>query len=568
MRYLHASGWILASCLVGLAFAQHAHTELDSNGASGAVPLFDGLGDHTLQITTSSDLAQRYFDQGLMFVYGFDHFEAARSFEAAIEHDESCAMCHWGLALALGPHINAPMMPEAVPVAVGASQRALELAADASAWERAYIEALAERYGPEALEDRSHLDLAYADAMREVVAAYPDDLDAATLFAEALMNLIPWNYWDVYGEPREETVELVAALESVLERDPYHPGANHHYIHAVEASPAPERAEGAADRLVELDIQIGHMIHMPSHIYARIGRWHDASSANERAIVADHAYLEAYEAEGLVPLLYHPHNVHFLSWTAGIEGRSELALEAAADVVAATPAELAGELPFLNGFLVTPLYAMVRFERWDDILAAEAEAEAEADPHAFVTAARHYARGRAYAGLGRLDEAANEADALRRIATSEAAAGWEMPEAFFPGRTMVSIMLDVLAADLALARGAQDEAVQLLSRAVATQDALPYMEPPYWSVSARLDLGRALLAAERYAEAAEVYEADLEVYPNNGWALFGLAQALEASGDDAAAEAALQAFEQAWRHADVDLQAGAGGVRVAAGLRD
>ncbi len=562
MYYFRTLGLILASCLVGLAVAQHAHTEPDLK--AGAVPLFEGLGDHSIAITTSADEAQRYFDQGLMFVYGFDHFEAARSFGAAIEHDERCAMCHWGLALALGPHINAAMAPDAVPEAFVASQRALELAADASDWERAYIEALAERYGPEMLEDRSHLDLAYADAMREVVAAYPDDLDAATLFAEALMNLIPWNYWDAYGEPRTETVELVATLESVLERDPYHPGVNHHYIHAVEASPTPERAEGAADRLVELDIQIGHMIHMPSHIYARIGRWHDASSANERAIVADRAYLEAYEAEGLVPLLYHPHNVHFLSWTAGVEGRRALALEAAEDVVAATPAELAAELPFLNGFLVTPLVGMVRFEMWDEIL----DASLGEDPHEFVTATRHFARGRAYAGREQGEDAANEAAALHAIVNSEAAQGWEMPEAFFPGRSMLSIMEDVLAADLAILEGDLEEALRLLERAVATQDGLPYMEPPYWSVSARLDLGRALLAAGRYQDAAQVYQADLEVYPSNGWALFGLGQALEASGDDAAAEDVWAQFEEAWRLADVELQVDEGGIGVAASPSD
>ena len=564
MHHVRTVSLILLTCLVALATAQHGHSELDANAAPSTVPLFEGLGGHTLPVTTSAEDAQRYFDQGLMFVYGFDHFEAARSFRAAIEVDERCAMCHWGLALALGPHINAAMNPDDVPEAFEASRRALELANDASERERAYIEALATRYGPEPLEDRSQLDRAYADAMREVAAAHPDDLDAATLFAEALMNLIPWNYWDAYGEPRDETVELVATLESVLERDPYHPGANHHYIHAVEASPTPERAEGAADRLAELDIQIGHMLHMPSHIYARIGRWHDASTANERAIVADHAYLEAYEAEGLVPLLYHPHNVHFLSWTAGVEGRSAVAQEAAEEVVSATPAELAADVPFLNGFLMTPLVHMIRFEQWDQILAASAEA----DPHEFVTAARHFARGRAYAALEHYDEAAREAEALDAIASSEAAQGWELPEAFFPGRSMLSIMQDVLAADLAGVAGDLDEAARLLERAVATQDALPYMEPPYWSVSARLDLGSALLAAGRYGDAERVFHDDLEVYPENGRALFGLAEALEGSGDHAAAEEVRARFEEAWRHADVELRGDEAGISVSAARSD
>ncbi len=558
MRHPRTLALFLMSLLIGLAAAQHAHGDADAQPMASTVPLFDGFGDHALPITTASDEARRYFDQGLMLVYGFDHFEAVRSFRAAIALDDTCAMCHWGLALALGPHINAPMTPDAVPEAFESSRRALTLAAHASDWERAYIEALAERYGPEALEDRSHLDRAYADAMREVVAEHPDDLDAATLFAEALMNLIPWNYWDAYGEPREETVELVATLEAVLERDPYHPGANHHYIHAVEASPSPERAEGAADRLVELDIQIGHMIHMPSHIYARIGRWHDASNANERAIVADHAYLEAYEAEGLVPLLYHPHNVHFLAWTAGVEGRRELALQASADVVAATPAELAADLPFLNAFLITPYVSMVRFEMWDEILATRADH----DPHPFVTATRHYAHGRAHAGLGQAEAAAREAASLHAIANSDEALAWEMPEAFFPGQSMLSLMQDVLAADLAVLEGDLDEAVRLLERAIANQDALPYMEPPYWSDSARLDLGRVLMAAGRHAEAANVYRADLEVYPDNGWALFGLAEALAAAGDHAAADEVRERFEGAWLHADVDLRAGDEGITV------
>jgi tetratricopeptide (TPR) repeat protein len=557
-------GMLLLSTFVAIASAHDAHGD-DAQLASAPVPLFDGLGDHTMPITIESEEARRYFDQGLMFVFGFDHFEAARSFEAAIALDETCAMCHWGLALALGPHINGPMAPDAVPTAYAASQRALALAAHASDWERAYIEALTERYAPEALEDRTHLDRAYADAMRDVVAAHPDDLDAATLFAEALMNVIPWNYWDASGEPRPETVEIVATLESVLERDPYHPGANHHYIHAVEASPTPERAEGAADRLVELDIPIGHMIHMPSHIYARVGRWHDASSANERAVVADRAYLEAYEAEGLVPVLYHPHNLHFLAWTAGVEGRSALALQASADVAAAIPPELAADLPFLNAFLIAPYLTMVRFEMWDEILAG---ADAVEDPHAFVTATRHYALGRAHAALGQAEAATAEAEALRAIADSEEAQGWAMPEAFFPGRSQLSIMQDVLHADLAMLDGDLDEAVRLLERAVAAQDALPYMEPPYWSNSSRLDLGRVLIAAGRHDDATRVFQDDLEAYPDNGWALFGLAEALAASDDTAAAEVTRERFEAAWSHADVTLQSGDAGIEVVAEATD
>ena len=562
MRRFHVLYLLLAACWAGLALAQsHHETDHDATLADAAVPLFDGLGDHHFTITTSSDDAQRYFDQGLMFVYGFDHFEAVRSFQEAVRLDPTCAMCHWGLALALGPHINAAMSPDAVPEAYEASRRAVELAATATEREQAFVEALAARYGPEVLEDRSDLDRAYADAMRELVAAYPDDLDAATLFAEALMNLVPWNYWDAYGEPRPETVELVAALESVLERDPYHPAANHHYIHAVEASPAPERAEGAADRLAELDIQIGHMIHMPSHIYARIGRWHDATHANERAVAADRAYLEAYEAEGLVPLLYHPHNYAFMSWTAGVEGRRALALQAADEVAAAAAADLAADLPFLNTFLTMPTLTMVRFEMWDEILAT---LRGDA-PHPYQAAVEHYARGRAYVAQEQLTEASGEAAALDAIATSDEAAALQVPEAFFPGASMLAIMNDVLAADLAALQGDVAQAVTLLERAVATQDTLPYMEPPYWFSSVRLELGSALVTAGRYAEAEGVYRADLEEYPDNGWALFGLAESLAAQGDTQAAEEARERFEAAWRHADVSFEAGANGITVAEG---
>ena len=549
---------VLCAGLAGTAAGQdgHAHAE---GVAGAAVPLFDGLGEHHFPVTTTSDDAQAYVDQGVMFVFGFDHFEAVRSFGEAARLDPECAMCHWGVALALGPHINAAMPPEAAPEAYAAITRALELAPDATERERAYIEALATRYTPEAPDDRAELDAAYADAMRALVSAYPDDLDAATLFAEALMNMVPWDYWDEYGEARAETTELVAVLEGVLERDPYHPGANHHYIHAVEASPAPERAEGAADRLAELDIQIGHMIHMPSHIYARIGRWHDASAANERAIVADRAYLGAYEAEGLVPLLYHPHNVHFLSWTAGVEGRQQTALQAAHELVEATPAELAGELLFLNNFLAMPTLTMVRFEMWEEILAESVASDA----HPFGAAVTHYARGRAHAALGRLDEATGEAAALAEIATGDEADALEQPAAFFPGGTMLAIMHDVLAADLATLRGDDTEAVRLLERAVRAQDALPYMEPPYWFASARLDLGAAHLRQGRYADAEAVYLDDLDVYPENGWALFGLSQSRAALGDVTGAEEARERFEEAWRNADVSLEPSPDGPRLA-----
>lgn len=537
---------------LGLDAAAHQQQDHQVVPADADVPLFEGLGDHHFPVTTQSDTAQAYFDQGLVFTFGFNHFEAVRSFREAVRHDEDCAMCYWGVALALGPHINAPMMPEDVQPAHEALQQALDLAPEASEREQAYIEALSHRYSADPPEDRAALDRAYADAMRDVAERHPDDLDARTLFAESLMNLVPWDYWADDGEPRGETAELVDALEAVLEREPYHPGANHLYIHAMENSPAPERAEGAADRLAELNIQIGHMIHMPSHIYARVGRWHDASVANEQAIEADRAYLEAYEVEGMVPLLYHPHNIHFMAWTAGMEGRSERALVAADELVAATPAEMAADLAFLKNYLIAPAVTQVRFEHWDDVLATP---EPDQDSP-FMRGMWHYARGLALAAGSDLDKARAESARLTDIAASDEAAALELPEAFLPGATMLGIADATLQGEIMLREGRADDAVEPLRRAVEVQDSLPYMEPPYWSNSARVNLGRALLEADRPAEAEEVYRADLEQYPRNGWALHGLAHSLKAQGDDEAAKEVAARFEDAWQHADVGFAEG------------
>lgn len=534
---------------IGLAFAQHGQDQPEVR--TGSPPLFEGLGDHRMDAAVA-DEARPYFDQGLAFVYGFDHSEAARAFREAIRLDPDCAMCYWGLALALGPHINAPMTPEAVEPAYAAIQRATVLAEGASERERAFIAALAARYAPEPLDDRGALDRAYADAMRELSATYPHDADAATLFAEALMNLVPWDYWTADGEPRRETVEVLAALERAIDIDPQHPGANHHYVHAMEASERPGRAEGAADRLVELDVQIGHMLHMPAHIYARIGRWHDASSANERAVVADRAHRSAVGAEGLVPVLYHPHNLHFLAWTAGMEGRSDLALRAAHETVEAAMDELAHDLLFINAFLTMPVQTMIRFEAWSDILAGGPREGA----HPFEIATWHYARGRAAVATGDLAAARVEADALATIADDPGADAMEQPQAFFPGRTMLRIAQDVLAGHLARAEGDLGSAIVTLERAVERHETLPYFEPPHWFVSPRLDLGWMLLEAGRPADAEAAFRTDLEVYAESGWALHGLATSLRARGAHEEADLVQARFEEAWRHADVGAELG------------
>ncbi|MCC5809821.1 MAG: hypothetical protein JJU06_05555 [Ectothiorhodospiraceae bacterium] len=534
---------------------QHGHQQ-DTTAGDDRIPLFEGLGDHHFPVTTRSETAQDYVNQGLMFVYGFNHFEAVRSFTEAMRLDPDCAMCHWGLALAMGPHINAPMPPEAATPAYAALEKAQALAPEATQREQDYIEALSARYTAEPPEDRSRLDRAYADAMRALFTAHPEDLDAATLFAESLMNLVPWNYWDEGGEPRAETAELVEVLEAVMESDPYHPGALHYYIHAIEDSPAPERAEGAADRLRELDIQIGHMIHMPSHIYARVGRWNDASTANEGALNHDQDYLAEHAAEGLVPLLYHPHNFHFLAWTAAMEGRGEIAYQAATQLVDVTPHELAAELPFLNNFLATPTLTLARFQRWDDILALP---EPPADS-LYLTAIHHYARGLALAARGQDAEAQSESERLTAIATSGEAGALELPEAFFPGATVLTIADHLLQAELALLNNEGARAIALLEDAVAMQDGLPYMEPPYWASSVRLNLGQALLTLDRAEEAEAVFREDLREYPHNGWALAGLVESLRNQGKSEKARDVSRQFEEAWQNADREM-------RVEVGLR-
>lgn len=505
------------------------------------VPLFEGLGDHRFDITTESPEAQAYFDQGLIFAYGFNHFEAVRSFEEAVRHDPYCAMCHWGIALALGPHINAPMDPAAVEPAHAAVTRAQELAETATGREQAYIAALAERYAANPPGNRSALDRAYAEAMGHLAEDHPSDLDAWTLYAEALMNLVPWNYWTEDGSPRPETERLVTALERVLARNPDHAGAAHLYIHAMENSVTPEAAEAAADTLRDLDIQIGHMIHMPSHIYARIGRWHDASVANEAAVAADANYLSAYEVEGLVPVLYHPHNYHFLTWTASVEGRHERARSAAEELLAAAPTALAADVPSLQNFLVAPVLIEVRFADWDAVLATEPPADLP-----YVVHLHGFARGIAHAAHGDLAAAREEAEELAAFTASDEAAAMEMPEAFYPAHTILRIADATLAGEIALAEGDPLVAIDHFEQAVELQNALPYMEPPYWFNSARLGLGRAHLAADQPSDAATVFGADLTEYPENGWALHGLAASLSAQGNTEAAEEAAARFRAAW----------------------
>jgi tetratricopeptide (TPR) repeat protein len=517
-------------------------------GRAWSPVLQDGLGDHRHPITTADPLAQAYFDQGLRLTFGFNHEGAVDAFHEAARRDPSCAMCFWGIALALGPNINAPMGEAAGRAAYEAVQQAQRLAPGASEAERASIAALAARYAADPAADRAALDLAYANAMREVHHAHPYDLDVATLFAESLMDLSPWDYWTPEGEPRPHTTEMVETLETVLASDPEHPGANHYLIHALEEH-QPERAEAAADRLARIAPGAGHLVHMPSHIYWRVGRYEDAAEINERAVEADEAYFAFCRAPGAYAAGYYTHNLHFL-WSAAVaEGRSDLALTTARRLAAAVPEEDLAEFPFLEDFLIVPTATLVRFGRWDAVLAEPAPPSSQR----FVTAFWHYARGVAFARRGEVAQAEAEQRAL---------------DAAFADADLVALVYDVagntagqrlevarhhLEAAIARARGDQDAALAALNAAVRAQDAMNYIEPPAFYLPVRQALGASLLDAGRSPEAEAVYREDLAQLPRNGWSLYGLGASLRAQGRGADATWVERGYQNAWARADVEL---------------
>ena len=547
----------LLSCLLGTtateAAAQQAKRPVNKEGRFA--PLFDDLGTLHLEVTTDSKDAQQYFDQGLRWFYAFNHAEAVRSFEQAAALDPKCAMAYWGQALALGPSINHPMTKEAAPKAYAALRKARELARKPGAVtesERAFIEALTPRYSSNPDADRGKLDRAYAGAMRKLAREVPRDPDAGTLFAAALMNLRPWDYWTPDGHPYEGTEELVAELERVIELHPNHPGALHYYIHAVEASSHPETAIGAADRLGDLMPGAGHLVHMPSHIYIRVGQYADSSNANLAAVEADKGYLEQCRRQGLVALVYHPHNIHFLSVTSMFEGAAEQALESAREVAAKVPADKLDmpEMGHLHAFEVMPLEMMVRFGHWREILDYP---KAPTD-HPFLTAIRHFARGMALVRTGKNEQAARELDRLRTDAKDPRLAEYRI-FGLNSHQEVANIAAEVLAGELAAGRGDLGHAISHLQRATLFEDALKYNEPPDWPLPPRHYLGAALLRAKRPIEAESVYWDDLRRSPENGWALFGLVQSLKAQGKDAQAAALQARFEKAWSGADVKLTA-------------
>ncbi|MEQ8205204.1 MAG: hypothetical protein RIA65_03440 [Woeseia sp.] len=525
--------------------------DLAALATRAGAPLFDGMGEHHHAITTQDPYAQRYFDQGLTIDFAFNHAESVRSFRAAQTLDPECAMCYWGEALALGPNINVTsngkvvMSDDERRTAYAAVQQAIALQDNASPKERDYIAALAVRYNGDPNTDREPLDLAYADAMRTLSEKYPDDDDAAALFAESLMNTMPWDYWLDPENPKPHTIEVIDALETVLARSPRHPMAIHLYIHAVEASSQPERAEPHADTLQTLVPGAGHLVHMPSHIYWRVGRYDDASTANEKAAAVDEAYIAACNAQGFYPAAYYPHNIHFLWAASSMQGRSAVALEAAQKVADNVRIEMIEEFPGVEFFKTIPLLALTQFGRWDEVLATpQPPANLE-----YSTAIWHYARATAFARRNDLTAARAEHEKL--VPLRDSADVQFLDKIQYPASMLLEIADELVQGEIAMSEGEFDSAIEHFEIAVATQDALPYTEPPFWYYPTRHSLGQALLESGDALAAEAVYRRDLELYPHNGWSMFGLMQSLDRQEKDSTE--IRQHFETVWRQADVTL---------------
>jgi tetratricopeptide (TPR) repeat protein len=531
--------------LVGASFlpAQHQHHQSES---AKPAELLEGLGSHTHPIKTESVLAQKFFDQGLALIFGFNHDEAARLFARAAELDPKSPMPHWGIALALGPNYNLPPMPEREEKAWRAIDRAKELAASAPENERAYVLALVKRYSKDTNEDRHKLGVAYKDAMKEVKERYPDDLDAATLYAESLMNLRPWQLWTAEGVPAEGTLEIVEVLEGVLRRDPNHPGANHYYIHAVEASKTPERALPSAARLGSIMPGAGHIVHMPSHIFLRVGDHESSATVNETASEVDRKYIERSGTKGVYPLMYYSHNLHFVSFARMMQGKYDEALDYARRLRRNVDGAI-DEMPMIAPYGTFEWLVLTRFAKWDDLLAQPQPKE----KNGFVNAMYHYARGLAFAGLGKVKEAKVERAEMDEITC-------RVPE---QEMLMINKAANVLAIGLAdldarIARAQNDTAAELAhwQRAVELQDKLGYMEPPEWHYPVREALGGALLRQRKGAEAETVFRKDLQLNPRNGRSLFGLLEALKVQQKSVSAEWVKKEFSEAWKYSPTSLR--------------
>jgi tetratricopeptide (TPR) repeat protein len=544
IRFAACSGSVALLLLLGRGTpvaAQHQH------GAAHGAPatLLEGLGRHTHPIATKNAEAQKFFDQGLTLVYGFNHNEAIRAFEQAARLDAQSPMPHWGIALSLGENINSPIDPERAGRAYSELQLAQKLAANGSDVERAYVAALSKRYTSNPSADPKPLAQAYAQAMKELCAKYPDDLDAATLYAESMMDLRPWALWAMDGTPAEGTLEIVRVLEGVLARNPDHPGANHYYIHAIEASAAPERALPSAARLETLVPSAGHLVHMPAHIYMRTGDYQAAAQRNEVAADVDRKYIAASKATGLYPMMYYTHNLDFIDAASDMAGAYAPAAKAAQQ--AAEHVEpFVKDMPMVEAIIVKPFLLQLHFARWDEVLATPRPASDRVIQSAYW----HYARAVAFAAKKDLAKADAELKALKEVRA-------KLPEDLMLGNSaatrVIAVAEQAAIGRVALARGNNDAAIDALKQAVALQDALQYDEPPAFHYSVRESLGAALLRAGKAADAEAVFRDDLARNRRSGRALFGLWHSLKAQQKNEAAELVRQQYEAAWKGADATL---------------
>jgi len=539
MRHLFLAILLLFPIAV---FGQHSHAP-----AKEAAPatLEMGLGDINHPVSTSNPEAQKFFNQGLSYIYAFNHEEAIRSFKQAAQLDPQLAMAYWGVALSMGSNYNVPADGPALIEAYNNLQKAIALAPKASEQDRAYINALAKRYSSDIQADKHQLEVNYKNAMGELAKNYPDDLDAATLYAESMMNLRPWKLWSLDGKPAEDTLEIVATLEGVLRRNPNHSGANHYYIHAVEASTNAERALPSADRLGKIAPNAGHLVHMPSHVYIRTGDYYQAAKANVDAIVVDREYMTKSGNKGLYPNMYYNHNVHFLAAANAMNGRYADSIKSARELEANVK-PVVKAMPMLEMFMPYPLVSMTRFNKWDEILK-----EPKPDPSLkIVTAFWHFARGSAYAASKKTTEAEAELAALRAVNKTMT----EETRVFNNAAADVTKVGELeLEGKIALARGDKQAGIDLLTRAIAAEDATYYAEPADWDLPVREVLGGVLLANGDYSAAEKVFRAEILRRPRNGRALFGLAESLRKQGKEGAAKSVQGEYEKAWQHADTKL---------------
>lgn len=523
-------------------FGQHGHAPAKE---PAPVALSSGLGDINHPVSTKNPEAQKFFNQGFAYIYAFNHAEAVNSFKQATQLDPQLAMGYWGIALALGSNYNVPADGPSLVTAYSNLQKAIELAPKASEQDRAYIAALAKRYSSDLRADQHKLAVEYRNAMRDLVKRYPNDLDAATLYAESMMNLRPWQLWTLDGKPAEDTLEIVAVLESVLRRNPNHSGANHYYIHAVEASTNADRALPSAERLGKIAPKAGHLVHMPSHVYIRTGDYRKAAQVNVDAIAVDREYMTKAGADGLYPMIYYNHNIHFLAAASAYKGRYADSIKAARELEASVKPHVKA-MPMLEMFYPYPIVSLVRFGRWDEMLKEPKPDEALK----ITTGFWHFGRGSAYVTMNQIADAEAELQALQTVKKSLPA---EVRMFNNPAADILNIADLLLAGKIAFARGDKQTGLALLNKAAAAEDATSYAEPADWDLPVREVLGSVLLSNGDNAAAEKVLREELRRHRLNGRAFFGLAESLKRQGKRSAALKVTRQFEQAWKDADTKL---------------